>query len=132
MKFKKLLLLSASLVIGLVGIAYLLFADTMYARYGIEIFSVNEYSMVRGAYGGLFLSFSLIFLSGAIDDRFELLSLTALFTFMLGFALGRLVSIFLDGIPSDQVLSLLAFELVCSIASLYFIRRQIKWPEARA
>ncbi len=126
MTFKKTLLVTAFLAIGFVGIAYLTSADAMYGRYGIEILSVNEYNMVRGAYGGLFLGFAVLFLIGAVDDRLEFPSLVALFTFMLGFALGRMVSILMDGMPSSLILSLFAFEVFYSLASFYFIRKHMQ------
>ena len=125
MNLKKLLLISASIAIGLVGIGYLVSADSMYARYGIEILSINEYSMVRGAYGGLFLSFAALFLVGAVHERFTLSSLVALFTFMFGFAIGRIASLLIDGTPSQLIFSLLAFEVFYSLASAYFIRSNL-------
>ena len=121
MNFKKILLISASLGIGVIGVGYLISPELMYGLYDIEINSINEFNMVRAAYGGLFLSFSVIFFIGAINEKISLLSLVSLFAFMSGFALGRITSIIIDGAPSILIFGLLLCELFYSITSAYFI-----------
>ena len=121
MNFKKLLLISASLGIGSIGIGYLISPVFMYGFYDIEILSTNEFNMVRGAYGGLFLSFSVLFFIGAFNEKISTLSLVSLFVFMSGFALGRITSIVIDGAPGIFITGLLLCEIFYSIASAYFI-----------
>lgn len=123
LNFKNLLLISASLAIGFVGLAYLSSADAMYGRYGIEIMSTNEYNMVRGAYGGLFLAFACLFLLGALVTRFEFSALVAVFTFMLGFAIGRLMSITVDGMPTNTIMGLLIFEILYAVAAAFYLKQ---------
>ena len=118
----KLLLISAGLAIGFVGLGYLGPAESMYARYSIEILSVNQFNMVRGAYGGLFLTFAALFLLGAFKDKYTFSALIGLLTFMFGFAIGRIASIIQDGNPSTLIYSLLAFEVFYSLASIYCLR----------
>jgi hypothetical protein len=48
MKYPGIILLSAALGIGAIGIGYLLAPGWMYARYGLTIDSMNEANMVRG------------------------------------------------------------------------------------
>lgn len=123
LKLRALVLLSASLGIGTVGLGYLFMPQSMYGLYGIELESVNEANMVRSAYGGLFLGFALLFLAGARRERFGTPALVALLTFMAGFALGRVVSIFADGVPSPLVFSLIAFEIVYAALAAYLLSR---------
>jgi len=98
--------------IGLVGLGYLSSPATMYGLYGITIDSVNEASMVRSAYGGLFLGFAILFFQGARREHFTKAALTALLVFMGSFALGRIISIVADGVPSLLILALLGAEIV--------------------
>ncbi|MEM7357959.1 MAG: DUF4345 domain-containing protein [Pseudomonadota bacterium] len=122
MNFKKILLLSAALAIGFVGIGYLAAAETMYGRYGIEILSTNQFNMVRGAYGGLFLTFACLFAVGGFNRRMEFVALVSLCTFMSGFAIGRIASIAQDGAPGTMIYALLTFELFYTAVSAYYIK----------
>ena len=121
MKLKSVVLLSASLGIGVIGLGYLFSPSTMYGLYGIGLETVNEANMVRSAYGGLFLGFAVLFFLGARRDQFATPALIALLTFMAGFALGRVVSLFADGMPSPLILSLIAFELIYSALAGYLL-----------
>lgn len=121
MNLKNFVLVSASVGIGLIGVGYLVSPDFMYGLYGIEITSVNEFSMVRGAYGGLFVTFSILFLLGAIYPGLFVSSLVGLFTFMFGFALGRLSALLIEGEPSLIILGLILFEIIYSILSGYLL-----------
>jgi hypothetical protein len=105
-------LLSAAVGIDAIDIGYVLSPRWLYALYGITIDSVNEANMVRGAYGGLFVSSAILFLLGAMQDRLTIQSMTYLLTFMVGFASGRTISIVVDGVPSALILLLLGLELL--------------------
>ncbi|MCG8325346.1 MAG: DUF4345 domain-containing protein [Thiotrichales bacterium] len=121
MNFKQFLLISASLGIGIVGLGYLISPEFMYGLYNIEIASVNQFNMVRGAYGGLFLGFSILFFIGAINEKIEFPSIVSLFVFMCGFAIGRITGIVVEGMPGILIICLLLFELFYSICSAYYI-----------
>lgn len=121
MKLKSVVLLSASLGIGVIGLGYLISPQFMYGLYGIEIETVNEANMVRSAYGGLFLGFGILFLMGARRDQFSRPALIALLTFMASFAVGRIVSIVVDGMPAPLILSLIVFEIVYSALAAYLL-----------
>lgn len=115
MNLKNTVLLTASCGIGGIGLAYLIAPQFMYGLYGVGIESVNASNMVRGAYGGLFVAFSGLFALGVVRPGLANPALVGLLTFMSGFALGRLVSIVVDGLPSLLVLGLLALELCYSL-----------------
>ena len=121
MRFKKFLLISASLSIGIVGLGYFISPEFMYSLYNIEITSTNQFNMVRGAYSGLFISFSVLFFIGVINEKVEFTSLVSLFVFMCGFAVGRISGIVIEGIPSTLIICLLLSELFYSICSAYYI-----------
>ncbi|MEM7585322.1 MAG: DUF4345 domain-containing protein [Acidobacteriota bacterium] len=121
MKLKSVVLLSASLGIGVIGLGYLISPQFMYGLYGIEIETVNEANMVRSAYGGLFLGFGILFLMGSLRDQFARPALIALLTFMASFAVGRIVSIVVDGMPAPLILSLIVFEIVYSALAAYLL-----------
>lgn len=121
MKLKGVVLLSASIGIGLIGLGYLISPQFMYGLYGIELETVNEANMVRSAYGGLFLGFAALFFLGVRRDQLATPSLIALLTFMGGFAIGRVISIIVDGMPSPLVLSLLVFEIIYSALAAYLL-----------
>ena len=119
MNYKKILLISASLGIGLIGLGYLVSPELMYSLYNIEISGTNQFNMVRGAYGGLFSGFAVLFLVGAFQQKFECTALVSLFVFMSGFAIGRVSGILFNGLPSALILCLLAFEIFYSACSAY-------------
>lgn len=121
MNLKIAVLLSASLGIGIIGLGYLISPQFMYGLYDIDLETINEANMVRAAYGGLFLGFAVLFLLGALRDQFAKPALIALLTFMAGFASGRIISIFLDGIPSLLILSLVVFEILYSALAVYLL-----------
>ncbi len=121
MSLDKIVLLSASIGVGIIGLGYLISPQFMYSFHGIEIVSINQFNVVRGAYGGLFVTFSILFLIGVISSKFTLTSLTSLLTFMLGFAIGRIVSMFVDGTPSLIIHGLTVTELFYSVVCAYFI-----------
>lgn len=112
MNFHRIILVSAALGIGTIGIGYVLSPASMYGLYDIGIESVNEGNMVRGAYGGLFVTSAVLFLLGAMQEQLKMPAFIYLLTFMLGFASGRTISIIVDGIPGGLILLLLGLEFV--------------------
>ena len=125
MKLVTLVLISAFMGIGAIGIGYLMAPEFMYGLYGIELQSVNEANMVRAAYGGLFLGFALLFLAGALKPSLTRAALVALLVFMASFAFGRLVSLLVDGVPHALICLLIALEVVYAALSACLL-----WKEA--
>ena len=121
MKLKAIALLSASLGIGVIGLGYLFSPQMMYGLYGIGLETVNEANMVRSAYGGLFLGFAVLFFLGARRDQLATPALVALLTFMSGFALGRIVSVLVDGVPAPLILLLIVFEITYAALAGYLL-----------
>jgi uncharacterized membrane protein YjjP (DUF1212 family) len=121
MNLKIALLLSAALGIGTIGCGYVIAPQFMFGLYGISLQSVNELNMVRSAYGGLFVGFAVLFLLGAIRPLLSRPAMYALFTFMAGFAVGRIVSVVVDGRPSMLIAALMVLEVSYASAAAYFL-----------
>lgn len=111
----------AGLMMLVVGALHLINPQMMMNTPGVELSTVNYLHIVRAAYGGSYLGMACLFLLGAfgrIDRHFALLSVVVLFS---GFAVGRLVSIALDGPPVGLYFGVLAAELffaVCGFMAL--------------
>lgn len=121
MKLKSGVLFSASVAIGIIGLGYLISPQFMLSNYGIVLETVNEANFARSAYGGLFIGFAILFFLGALRDQFARPALIALLTFMAGFASGRIVSVFVDGMPSLLILLLIIFEIAYTILAAYLL-----------
>lgn len=124
MTLRTLVLLSAALGLGLIGLGYLAAPQVMYGLYGIDLETVNEANMVRSAYGGVFLALSVLLALGATKEHFARPALIALLTFMTGFALGRAVSVVVDGLPSALILALLATEITYAALATYLLAKK--------
>ncbi len=130
MKLKSVVLLSASIGIGFIGLGYLISPQFMYGFYGIDLETVNEANMVRSAYGGLFLGFAVLFFLGVRWYQLATPALIALLASMAGFAVGRVVSIIVDGMPSPLILSLIVFEIIYSVLAAYLLSTKMHSAKA--
>ena len=116
----------AGLMMLVVGALHLINPQMMMNTPGVELSTVNHLHIIRAAYGGSYLGMACLFILGAlgrIDRHFALVSVVVLFS---GFALGRLVSIAVDGSPVGLYLGVLGAELffaVCAITALKASRR---------
>jgi hypothetical protein len=106
-----------------VGGLHLINPQMMMNTPGIELSTVNHLHAVRAAYGGAYLGMAVLFLLGALNKvpvRFALLSVAVLFG---GFALGRIVSIAVDGMPVGLYLGVLSAELLFAVTALLALRQ---------
>ena len=115
------LLLFTGVTLAMIGLLYCIEPDLLLARYDISITGVSEDNMYRGAYGGLFLTLGAAIAFGFFSDTFRRNATLIAWLFMGGFAIGRLASIALSGMPHDQIVGLLAFELVTATAFGWFL-----------
>lgn len=93
------------------GILYLIAPQVMLNTPQIQLKSVNEFHVFRAAYGGGFLGITSLFAMGVFDRSMERASLWAIVLILSGFAVGRLYSIAIDGIPSSLFVAVLAAEM---------------------
>lgn len=89
----------------------------------IELTSTNHHHVIRAAYGGAYLGIAALFLLGLANRGLRASSLLAVTVLFSGFALGRLVSIAVDGLPVGLYLGVLAFEVIFAVVALVARRR---------
>ena len=117
------MLRSASLGVTIIGLGYLVDPAAVLGIYGVSLQSITEAHIVRSAYGGLFLSFAILFWLGAARAQYTRPALITLLTFMAGFALGRAVSFVTDGMPHPLFIAIFAVEILYSVAAIHLLRR---------
>lgn len=120
----KITLIGAGLMMLVIGALHLVAPQMMMETPNIQLTSVNHRHVIRTAYGGAYLGIAALFLLGlawAEQRRTSLLAVALLFS---GFAFGRLISIFVDGLPVALYLAVLAFELVFAALAIFSLRRQ--------
>lgn len=122
--FRSMVLLTAAIGVGSIGVAYLFVPQAILGLYGITIQSVNEASILRSACGGVFIVFSTLFVLGAVKEELSFTAVVALAAFMGGFAIGRIASIVADGVPSPILLALAAIEVTYTGCALYLLSNQ--------
>lgn len=113
----------AGLMMLVVGALHLLAPQMMMRDPGIELSSANHFHVVRAAYGGAYLGIGALFLAGALQRIPQRAGLVAVLLIFGGFALGRMVSIALDGLPVPLYLAVLAAELFFAAAAALALRR---------
>lgn len=116
----------------LCGLAFLLigahtFADPLAAMAPVElnVGTVSALNELRANYGGLQIGMGLLLLAGLWRTALTGPALLAQALLVGGLAVGRLVSLALDGQPNDLVLGLLALESVVALVSLTLLRRHL-------
>lgn len=122
MKLNSFVLGSAGAGIAAIGAIYLVAPDLLLNVYGFPLQSVSEANLFRGAYGGVFLAFALLFCAGALREHMARPAQYALLAFMAGFALGRAASMVLDGMPHALLVVIFAVEVAYALAALYLLR----------
>lgn len=87
----------------------------------VNLNNISARNSTRAYYGGVNLSFALFLIYGAFKMQKEALLLATLYGG--GFVIGRLYSIFTEGIPSTFILTWLTIESVLSIISLILLKK---------
>lgn len=78
--------------------------------YGIDIDSISIAHIFR-AVMGLYLAMVVFWILGATNDSLRFPALCSVVVFMAGLALGRLISLFVDGIPAPLLAVYLLLEV---------------------
>ncbi|MFO1292319.1 MAG: DUF4345 domain-containing protein [Rubrivivax sp.] len=116
-------LLGAGLMMLVVGLLHLLAPQAMMRAPAIVLDSVNHFHVVRAAYGGAYLGIATLFLAGALGRVETRAALGAVVLIFGGFALGRIVSIAIDGLPVPLYIGVLGAELFFAASALLALRR---------
>ena len=94
-----------------IALAYgLVPATTVPMLYGVEIDSINLTHIFR-AVMGLYLAMIVFWILGATRESLRFSALCSMVVFMGGLAVGRLLSLFFDGIPGTLLVIYLLLEL---------------------
>ena len=119
-------LLAAAVGLTPIALAYgLVPATTVPMLYGVEIDSINVTHIFR-AVMGLYLAMVVFWILGATRESLRFPALCSVVVFMGGLAVGRLLSLFFDGIPGILLViylllevgfALVAFKLANSLQS---------------
>ena len=111
-------LIGAGGMMLVVGGLHLVAPQMMMEAPMIELTSTNHHHVIRAAYGGAYLGIAALFLLGLANRGLRAASLLAVTVLFSGFALGRLVSIAVDGLPVGLYLGVLAFEVTFAVMAL--------------
>ena len=104
-------LLVAAVGLTPIALAYgLVPAITVPMLYGVEIDSVNVTHIFR-AVMGLYLAMIVFWILGATRESLRFAGLCSVVVFMGGLAMGRLLSLFMDGIPGALLVIYLLLEV---------------------
>ncbi len=121
MELIKIVILSLSgLMLILVGVMRLTNPIKAYLKNsGITLENdTNLINEMRGV-SALMLFAGLVIALGIIIPELTMTSFTTAILIFLGFAIGRLISIALDGKPNKQIIQGIVFELVFGLANIY-------------
>ncbi|WP_217241738.1 DUF4345 domain-containing protein [Streptomyces sp. AC555_RSS877] len=127
----KVVLGSAGLGIAVIGLIYLLAPHLLLDIYGVDIQSPSEANIFRSGSGSLFVAVAILFCLGASNTRYTRTALITLFTFMSGLAVGRVVSIVVDGWPHPLLIAVLVVEASYAGAAAYVLRAEDSSPQPR-
>jgi hypothetical protein len=116
-------LTGAGLMMLVVGALHLLAPQTMMREPGIVLDTANHLHVVRAAYGGAYLGIAALFLAGALRRVETRAALVAVVLIFGGFALGRVVSIAVDGRPVPLYLGVLGAEAFFAACAAIALRR---------
>jgi len=127
-KLSQILLLSAAVGLAPVALSYGLAPErSLPWLFGIDTSGVNTRHIFR-AVMGLYLASLCFWFFGALVGRFRVPALWSLFVFMSGLALGRLLSLMLDGWPHPLLAVYAILELVAAGLALWFLGATTKAP----
>ena len=94
---------------------------TMPTLYGVEVDSVGAAHILR-AVMGLYLGMVVFWVLGAFKTPLRIPALWSLVVFMLGLAVGRGISLVLDGLPSPPLVVYLLLEIGFGAVGLYLLK----------
>lgn len=109
--YQKLLLIIVAIGLIPIALSYGLFPEKSLSYfYDIQVSETNPIHIFR-AVMCLYLALVVFWLIGAFNNRLRQATLYSLVVFMFGLALGRILSLMLDGIPHPLLLVYLLLEL---------------------
>ncbi|WP_061035928.1 MULTISPECIES: DUF4345 domain-containing protein [Vibrio] len=97
--------------------------DSLSFLFGIDASSVNVSHIFR-AVMGLYLALAMFWVMGAMSTKYRLPALYSLVIFMWGLAMGRLLSLLVDGMPHWLLVVYLFLEFGFGLVGLKMTRKE--------
>lgn len=97
--------------------------DSLSFLFGIDASSVNVSHIFR-AVMGLYLALAMFWVMGAMSTKYRLPALYSLVIFMWGLAMGRLLSLLVDGMPHWLLVVYLFLEFGFGLVGLKMIKKE--------
>ena len=95
---------------------------TLAYLYDIEVNSANLSNIFR-AIMGLYIALNVFWIIGAFKKTLLLPAIWSLTIFMTGIGLGRMLSLFIDGIPYPAFILYMLLEFIFAIFGFFFIKK---------
>ena len=90
--------------------------------FGISIELPNETHIFRGVMG-LYLALVMLWILGATNERYERAAILSEIFFMSGLAVGRLLSVLVDGWPHWLLASYIVVEAILAVAGIILLKQ---------
>jgi len=113
------------LIFALVGLYSLIDPNAALAPLDLHFQTVNSFSQERGTAGGVTLAVGILMIASAHYRRLVLPALWMVTMVLGGLESGRLVSLFVDGVPGKVVWIYSAFEILGLVQGLFWLRREL-------
>ncbi len=88
----------------------------------ITVESPNEAHIFRGVMG-LYLGFVMLWILGATNERYERAAILSEIFFMSGLAVGRLLSVLVDGWPHWLLAGYIVVEAILAVAGIILLKQ---------
>ena len=95
---------------------------TLAYLYDIEVNSANLSNIFR-AIMGLYIALNVFWIIGAFKKTLLLPAIWSLTIFMTGIGLGRMLSLFIDGIPYPAFIIYMLLEFIFAVFGFFFIKK---------
>ena len=118
------LFIGANLAVFFVFAGCFLFAPRYFAaQLDITLSSASAVADLRAMYGGLSLGVGVLYLLGLKNVAFRPAAIALATSTSAGLALGRVITIVVDGMPGPLVLAFLASEIVSVAVGMYLLKQ---------
>jgi len=124
MKVKQLFLIAAAVGLAPIALSYGLAPElSLEYLFQISVTDTNSLHIFR-AIMGLYLAMAAFWTLGAFNPLLTQAAIYSLVVFMLGLALGRILSIIVDGVPDGLLVVYLLLELGFGIIGIVLLRQK--------
>ncbi len=123
MNYRKAYLLISAVALTPVALSYGVVPELSLGwLFGISVDVPNGAHIFRGIMG-LYLGMAALWILGAMNERYERAAILSEIFFMSGLALGRLLSVLVDGQPHWLLVGYIVVEVVLAVAGIALLRR---------